>query len=245
MKAILSPSLLSADFSALGSEAEALGKAGVQWLHLDVMDGEFVPNITFGAPVIKSLRRSSNLFFDVHLMIDEPGRYVSSFVGAGADMLVIHQEACRHPQRVLCQIRESGIRAGLALNPGSDFSLCRWLLPCLDMILIMGVNPGFSGQAFIPETTGKVQACRQYLKEHNFGSLPVQVDGGVCLANAASLASAGATVLVSGSAFFSTGDYREAMSSFNLALEKAANLDQDCLEALEIAKSWCHNTAKG
>lgn len=237
MKAILSPSLLAGDFANAGHEIAELEQAGITWLHLDVMDGSFVPNITFGAPIISALRKISRLFFDVHLMIDEPGRYLQVFAQAGADLLVIHLEACKHPQRVLTAIQELGLKAGIALDPDTDPYRLRWLLPCLDMILIMGVNPGFSGQKFIPETTEKTAYCRKFLSEYGYADLPIQVDGGVNLKNAQALVTAGANILVSGSAFFRNEDYSIASTEFAHVLA-GASPDPDSQKALEIASSW-------
>jgi len=214
---ILSPSLLSSDFGNLQAELEALEKAGLQWVHWDVMDGAFVPNITFGPPVIKALRRTSRLFFDVHLMIERPERYINDFAGAGADLLCIHAESTIHLERSLSAIRDADMRVGLSLNPATPLAVVDYVLPQLDMVLIMTVNPGFGGQSFIPFCKDKIKDLSAMIKERNLSTL-VQVDGGVTLENARELSELGADVLVSGSAFFGYPPYSTRHQAFKTAV---------------------------
>ncbi len=216
---ILAPSLLSSDFSALGKELEDLHQAGLTWVHWDVMDGGFVPNITFGPPVIKRLRKASPLFFDVHLMINEPERHFAAFAEAGANMLVVHAEACPHLQRSLTEIRRLGMQPGVALNPSTPLSVLDYVLEDADMVLIMSVNPGFGGQAFLPLAYRKIRELRAMIISRELPTL-IQVDGGVDPANAPLLCDAGADVLVSGSAFFNFPPYAERLRAFTDAIRR-------------------------
>ncbi len=202
---IISPSVLAADFSRLGEDVKKVYDAGAEYIHLDVMDGIFVPNISFGAPVISAIRKCSPAVFDVHLMITDPIRYVDDFISAGADILTIHYESCDDPRAVLEYIRSKGIRAAVALKPATDVSVVYPLLDCLDMVLIMTVEPGFGGQKLIPYTVDKVQKLRTYMNETGI-SLDIQVDGGVTLENLCDVVSAGANVIVAGSAVFKAAD---------------------------------------
>ena len=213
---ILSPSLLSADFSRLADELAALEEAGLTWAHLDVMDGQFVPNITFGPPVIASMRRKSRLYFDTHLMIEWPERYLSAFRDAGSDLICVHAEATVHLERAVAEIARLGAAPAVALNPATPLSMVEYLLPQLDMVLVMTVNPGFGGQSFIPFTMDKVKALAAMRRERDL-SFRIQVDGGVTPDNTAALVAAGADVLVSGSAFFGHPPYKERLDVFHAA----------------------------
>jgi len=210
---ILSPSLLSSDFGRLADELAALEEAGLSWVHWDVMDGAFVPNITFGPPVIKALRKRSKLFFDVHLMIEKPERYLAEFVDAGADLVCVHAEATVHLERTVAEIARLGAKPAVALNPATPLDHMLYLIPQLHMTLIMSVNPGFGGQSFIPFTAKKLRQLAALREEANPEML-IQVDGGVTPDNTKALTKAGADVLVSGSAFFGCPPYAERHRTF-------------------------------
>ncbi len=203
---ILAPSILSADFARLEEEVRMVEQAGAGWLHIDVMDGHFVPNITMGPVVVRALRQCTRLPLDVHLMIADPDRYIDDFVDAGADVLTVHVEACTHLHRTLTAIRSRNVKAGVALNPHTPLSSIEEILQEVDLVLIMSVNPGFGGQSFIPASLEKIRKLRQMLNSRGLSQVRVEVDGGIKLDNIAEVARAGADVLVSGSGIFGTAD---------------------------------------
>lgn len=198
---IISPSVLAADFSRLAEDVKKVEKAGAQYLHLDVMDGIFVPNISFGAPVIKALRDKTDMVFDVHLMITEPQRYIDDFCNAGADIITIHYESCDDPLSVVRYIRSKGVRASVSIKPATPASVLFPMLSELDMVLVMTVEPGFGGQKLIPHTLDKVKELREYATANSL-DIDIEVDGGIGADNLKLLTSAGANVIVAGSAIF-------------------------------------------
>jgi len=202
---LIAPSILSADFGNLQPQVGMLGRAGCDYIHVDVMDGRFVPNITIGQPVVAALRRATDRPLDVHLMIEQPDRHLQSFADAGADIITVHAEACSHLHRTLQSIRGLGKKAGVALNPATPLDAVRWVLREVDMILLMSVNPGFGGQKFIPATLDKLRQLREMIVAEG-GDIDVEVDGGIVLENAGKVVEAGANVLVSGTGILATSD---------------------------------------
>jgi ribulose-phosphate 3-epimerase len=198
----IAPSILSADFARLAEGVAAAEEGGADWIHVDVMDGRFVPNITIGPPVVAALRRVTGLPLDVHLMIDSPERFVEAFADAGADILTVHQEATLHLHRTVQAIKDRGMRAGVSLNPATPAATLEEILPAADMVLVMSVNPGFGGQRFIPGSVAKIRRVRDMLRAAGMEGVDIQVDGGIAPATARDVAAAGATVLVAGTAVF-------------------------------------------
>ena len=213
----LAPSILSADFNILGEQIGLLEKAGVQYLHIDVMDGMFVPSISFGIPVIASIRKNSKLIFDTHLMVEEPIRYLEDFKLAGSDIITVHAEACKHLHKTVTQIKELGLKAGVSLNPATSLNVLEYVLEDLDMVLIMTVNPGFGGQVFIESTLDKIKILKKMI-DNTGKSIDIQVDGGITIDNVNRVIDAGANIIVSGTSVFK-GNIEENVAGFHKKFE--------------------------
>lgn len=214
----IAPSILSADFSRLGAHVREVEDAGAEVLHIDVMDGHFVPNLTFGPALVKSLRPHSQMRFDVHLMIEEPERFIADFAAAGADHITFHIEATRHAHRVIQQIKDLGLTAGIALNPATPLDGIKYILEDLDMVLLMTVNPGFGGQKFIPNVIPKIQVLHRHLEQMQ-SDCQIEVDGGIQMETAPAVVKAGANILVAGAAVFAQPDPKHAVEALRQAAQ--------------------------
>lgn len=219
----ISPSILSADFSRLKEEVQAVEKAGADYIHVDVMDGHFVPNITIGPMIVESLRKMTSLPLDVHLMIQNPDEFLTAFVEAGAGILTVHVEACPHLHRTLTEIKKRGVRAGVSLNPATPLCLIEPALEYADLVLVMTVNPGFGGQEFIPAMLPKIKQLRSLIDRKGW-NLELEVDGGIKVDNIGAVAKAGADVFVSGSGIFKTSDYGKTITAMREEIKKGAML---------------------
>ncbi len=222
----LAPSMLSADFNHLGDQLALLDQCGCQWLHIDVMDGLFVPSISFGMPVISSIRKESHLFFDVHMMVEDPGRYVEDMRQCGADLITVHAEACKHLDRTLQSIRECGGKAGVALNPATSLECLDYVMDKLDMVLLMTVNPGFGGQSYLPAMTEKIRSLRQKLDQAGYPQVDIEVDGGINAKTADRVLEAGANILVAGSGVFK-GKIEDNVALFQAKMRNQERLARD------------------
>jgi ribulose-phosphate 3-epimerase len=216
---LIAPSILSADFSALGEEIAAVEAAGADWIHIDVMDGHFVPNITMGPGVVKSLRKMTVLPFDVHLMIENPEQYIQPFAEAGSDRITVHMEALIHLHRTVSQIKELGLKAGVSLNPATPLSFVESILTDIDLLLIMTVNPGFGGQQFIKTMLPKIRQARELI-DRLAPAVLLEVDGGVTLTNMPAILKAGADVLVAGASIFGSGNYRDTIGKMKASMSE-------------------------
>ncbi|MBI9084479.1 MAG: ribulose-phosphate 3-epimerase [Desulfobacterales bacterium] len=218
----IAPSILSADFARLGEEIAAVEAAGANWIHVDVMDGHFVPNITIGPLVVEAVRRVTSLPLDVHLMIENADRYIPDFAKAGADWITVQVEACVHLHRTVQLIRDAGCRPGVVLNPSTPLSSLEWILEDVDLVMLMSVNPGFGGQSFIPNTIDKIRTLRAIIAERGLSTL-IEIDGGVSRNTIGDIAAAGVDVFVAGSAIFGSKDYAATIDAFRKILDDPGN----------------------
>lgn len=216
---LIAPSILSADFSKLGEEVKAVEAAGADWIHADVMDGHFVPNITIGPLIVEAVKRVTTLPIDVHLMIENPDNYIPAFAKAGASWISVQVETCAHLNRSVQLIKENGAKAGVVLNPSTPVDTVEWILEYVDFVLIMSVNPGFGGQAFIPNSLNKIKVLRRLIQDKELSTL-IEVDGGVNEGTIADVSAAGTDVFVAGSAIFGSRDYQKTIQSFRKKIEK-------------------------